>query len=157
MSDEIAILRDGRLVQSGAPGELYDRPRTRFVADFLGKSNFLAGLVDGVAGDGFAYAVGPHRFAQAGARAASGERALVALRPEKLTLSRAEPASANRVAGKLAGWSYLGTAIQFRVKVDGIGELAAVGPAWKSDIPLEADAPVWVGWDADASIRVAED
>ncbi len=157
MSDEVAILREGRLVQSGGPGELYDRPRTRFVADFLGKSNFLAGAAAGAAGAGFAYAVGPHRLVQAGAVAAAGERVLIALRPEKLALSRAEPTSANRVAGRVADWSYFGTAIQFRVRVEGIGELLAVHPAWKSDIPLEANAAVWLGWDADAAIRVAED
>ena len=157
MSDEIAILRDGKLVQSGAPGALYDKPRTRFVADFLGKSNFLAGSASGAADGGFAYAVGPHRFVQAGAPAEARERVLIALRPEKLTLSRGEPEAANRVPGRLADWSYLGTAIQFRVRVDGVGELLAVHPAWKSDIPLAADAAVWLGWDADASIRVAED
>ncbi|MBM3524592.1 MAG: ABC transporter ATP-binding protein, partial [Alphaproteobacteria bacterium] len=46
MSDEIAILRDGKIVQSGGPGELYDKPRSRFVADFLGKSNFITGVVE---------------------------------------------------------------------------------------------------------------
>src|SRR4051812_47924383 len=41
MSDRVAIMDRGRIVQTGRPGELYERPRTRFVADFLGKSNFI--------------------------------------------------------------------------------------------------------------------
>ncbi|MBV8650548.1 MAG: ABC transporter ATP-binding protein, partial [Alphaproteobacteria bacterium] len=50
MSDEIVILRHGRIVQQGSPNALYEAPRTHFVADFLGKSNFLAGRVGGRAG-----------------------------------------------------------------------------------------------------------
>jgi putative spermidine/putrescine transport system ATP-binding protein len=46
MSDRVAILRDGRLLQLGAPAELYERPATRFVAEFLGRSNFLSGTVE---------------------------------------------------------------------------------------------------------------
>src|SRR5882757_10190181 len=46
MSDRVAILRDGKLLQLGAPNELYERPATRFVAEFLGRSNFLAGKVE---------------------------------------------------------------------------------------------------------------
>src|SRR5207247_3151528 len=67
MSDDVAILRDGKLVQSGSPGVLYDQPRTRFVADFLGKSNFLEGVVEGPHAWGFAYRCGSHRFVQRGA------------------------------------------------------------------------------------------
>jgi putative spermidine/putrescine transport system ATP-binding protein len=158
MSDEVAILRDGKLVQSGPPGELYDRPHTRFVADFLGKSNFLAGKVRARAADGFVYACGKFDLMQAGEPRDAGESVLIALRPEKLRLTRAEPVdAANRVVGHVTTWSYFGADIQFRVRVDSVGELAAIHPAWKSDIPLAADAPVWLSWDRDASIRVAED
>ncbi len=47
MSDRIAIVRDGRFVQIGNPTELYERPATRFVADFLDESNFFAGEIVG--------------------------------------------------------------------------------------------------------------
>jgi putative spermidine/putrescine transport system ATP-binding protein len=158
MSDEVAILRDGKLVQSGAPGELYDRPRTHFVADFLGKSNFLAGKVAGGDASGFTYSCGAHRFVQACATATAQEDVLIALRPEKLALSNAPtPGAANNVPGRIAAWSYFGADLQFRVRVEGVGELAATHAAWKSAIPLNKDAPVWLSWDPDASIRVADD
>ncbi|HEX6094253.1 MAG TPA: ABC transporter ATP-binding protein, partial [Dongiaceae bacterium] len=46
MSDSIAIMRDGRIVQSGSPAELYDAPVNRYVADFVGESNFFSGRVE---------------------------------------------------------------------------------------------------------------
>ena len=46
MSDRIAVMNDGRIEQCGLPTELYDEPATRFVADFIGESNFIDGMVD---------------------------------------------------------------------------------------------------------------
>ena len=65
MSDQIAIVHDGRLVQSGPPAASTRRPRTRFVADFLGKSNFISGTVEAVDGARFTYAAGGERYVQA--------------------------------------------------------------------------------------------
>ena len=50
MSDRICIMRSGRIVQVGSPQELYDRPRNRYVADFVGKSNFFEGRVTAICG-----------------------------------------------------------------------------------------------------------
>ncbi len=50
MADRIAVMNDGRIIQTGTPRELYDRPATRFVADFLGEANFLDGRVAGANG-----------------------------------------------------------------------------------------------------------
>src|SRR4030095_3268715 len=47
MSDRIAVMNDGRILQLGTPGEIYERPRTRFVADFIGQTNFLEGAAAG--------------------------------------------------------------------------------------------------------------
>ena len=62
MSDRVAILRDGKLLQHGPPQALYERPATRFVAEFLGKSNFLRGQIKEHAPDRFAYRCGSARF-----------------------------------------------------------------------------------------------
>ena len=54
MSDRIAVMNHGRVEQLGTPEELYERPRTRFVADFIGTTNLLAGSVELTAGSGTA-------------------------------------------------------------------------------------------------------
>src|SRR5262245_17931427 len=106
MSDEIAIIRDGRIVQAGRPRLLYERPATRFVADFLGKSNFIAGRVVAVDGDRVVYDVAGCQYVQAHAGGTVGADVLVALRPEKVQLRDAarRDAGANVIAGKISAW-----------------------------------------------------
>jgi putative spermidine/putrescine transport system ATP-binding protein len=159
LSDDVMILRDGRLVQSGAPGALYDRPATRFVADFLGKSNFLDGVVEEASAGAYAYRAGGRRFVQAAAGSAqTGERVLIALRPEKIAIQRLEPtALANRIEAEIVTWSYFGTGIHFLLRAGELGELTVTRPSWRSDIPLESGASVWLAWDEDASVPVKED
>jgi putative spermidine/putrescine transport system ATP-binding protein len=157
MSDRIAILRDGRLVQAGAPAELYERPATRFAAGFLGRSNFLAGIAEDVAADGFAYRCGGVRLLQAAGnhRPRPGEKVLIALRPEKIRVLP-DAATANRLTGRIAAWSYHGDAYQLLVDVEAVGRLAVTGPTWRTATP-STGAPISLGWDHDAAIAVDED
>ena len=99
LSDRIGILRDGRLVQEGAPGDIYDKPRTEFAATFLGDANILNGTVKGAAivlADGT-----PIRCA--GPLPAAGSGVKCAVRPERITLrpvkAKSAPAADNRLAG----------------------------------------------------------
>jgi putative spermidine/putrescine transport system ATP-binding protein len=160
MSDSIAILRDGRLVQEGAPGALYEKPATRFVADFLGKSNFLEGRVEQVSGEGFAYSVSGQRFVQHGTALglAQGGQALVALRPEKIEVLEAAPAEAgmNSVPGTIAAWSYFGAAFSLLVDTP-LGRMQAAVPAWRCPITPAEGRAVHLAWAADASVRVVAD
>ena len=91
MSDRIAILNNGRIAQLGAPTDLYERPASRFVADFLGKSNFLEGRVVQRNRDGFTYRMGASEFRQEGVTGDGGERTLIALRPEKIEVHLSPP------------------------------------------------------------------
>ncbi|MCF4166312.1 ABC transporter ATP-binding protein [Zavarzinia compransoris] len=88
MSDRIAIMRAGRIEQVGAPRDLYDMPETRFVADFLGKSNFLEGRVRQADAEIAVVetADGMIRHAQRGLVLRAGDDALLALRPQKIGL-----------------------------------------------------------------------
>jgi putative spermidine/putrescine transport system ATP-binding protein len=158
MSDEIAIMRAGRLVQSGPPGALYDRPRTRFVADFLGRSNFLSGRVAGPAPAGFTIACGGVALAQAGDAPPAGAEATIALRPEKIALSAVRPAgAANAVPGRILGWSFFGAELELRVDAGALGTIVASHPAWKSRIPLAEGAEVWLAWEPDDAVAVEPD
>jgi putative spermidine/putrescine transport system ATP-binding protein len=161
MSDEIAIIRDGRIVQAGDPRRLYERPATRFVADFLGKSNFITGRVVAADAGRVVYEVAGCRFVQAqgGAAMTAGNEIVVALRPEKIEIrSEARPGEGvNGVAGTISAWNYHGTSFHVLVQTDALGELIVTAPAWRSQVEPEVGRPVHLAWDADAAGAVAPD
>jgi putative spermidine/putrescine transport system ATP-binding protein len=159
MSDEIVILRHGRIVQQGSPSALYEAPRTHFVADFLGKSNFLTGRVGEGDASQFRYLVNERPFVQAAAGriAPEGADILIGLRPEKLELSgNAPPDTANRLEGRIANWSYFGANLSIIAETP-IGPIAATVPSWRSQMTPATGAPVWIGWEADASVVLEDD
>ena len=155
LSDEVAILHKGRLVQAGAPADLYEHPASRFVAGFLGRSNFWRGTVEMAQGGGFTYMVGASRFQQAGAPAAGA--LLIALRPEKLMVIDSHAGGpVNQVAARVAACSYLGDAWLVQADVADLGRLQVVMPTWRGIQPRPGDA-LQLGWDADASVAVTDD
>jgi spermidine/putrescine ABC transporter ATP-binding subunit len=123
MSDKIVVMNDGRIEQVGTPEDLYERPETSFVADFVGETNLVHGVVTTMNGE-----VGtiehPTGRRIDGIRTASikqGEQACAVMRPEHLRLSRAEPRPngepVNIVEGRIAEITYLGEAVKYRVVV----------------------------------------
>jgi spermidine/putrescine ABC transporter ATP-binding subunit len=85
MSDRIAVMNHGRIEQAGSPSDLYDRPATRFVAGFIGESNFLEGEVAGLQGrDVAARVAGATVVAVSRQPQAVGARVVLAIRPEKI-------------------------------------------------------------------------
>ena len=158
MSDDIIILRDGRIEQMGGPGDLYERPATRFVADFLGKSNFINGTVAGTESASFTYTAGGHALVQAGAAepVSPDGTVLIALRPEKLTVSQAEPATRNRVPGTIDAFNYYGANYHFQVRTQALGDLIVTAPAWKCEVDPAIGNQVWLGWEPDASVVVRD-
>lgn len=161
MSDRVAILNHGKLLQLGAPSELYERPATRFVAEFLGKSNFLEGTVEQSSATGFTLRSGVTRFLQAVDKVtpapAVGAKVLLALRPERISIVNEGTPPANVVDGTIATWSYLGTSFHFTVHTKDAGPLAVVVPTWRHGAPPSVGAAIRLGWDTDASIQVKDD
>ncbi|MBI1383764.1 MAG: ATP-binding cassette domain-containing protein [Rhizobiales bacterium] len=99
MSDRIAVMRDGRIEQVGPPTEIYDRPRTEFVAGFLGRCNLVDGTVAGRHQGDLLVDAGPLGRIVAGtpagnAAAAEGTRVRLAVRPESIRISEGAPARA---------------------------------------------------------------
>jgi ABC-type Fe3+/spermidine/putrescine transport system ATPase subunit len=96
MSDRVAVMNHGRIEQAGSPSDLYDRPANRFVAGFIGESNFLEGNVAGVDGREIAARVaGAAVIAISDRRPAVGASIVLAVRPEKIGF-REGPASGPR-------------------------------------------------------------
>ncbi|MFT8246553.1 ABC transporter ATP-binding protein [Roseomonas sp. BN140053] len=157
MSDRIAILDRGRLVQQGSPAELYERPATRFVAGFLGKSNFLAATVEARDGPDFvALRVSGRRLLARG-DGLPGEAVLMSLRPEKIGVLAPGAAADNLVEGVVTAWSYGGAGYALTVRTAELGELRVALPTWGAPIAPAEGLPVRLGWSRDAAVAVRED
>jgi putative spermidine/putrescine transport system ATP-binding protein len=157
MSDRIAVLRDGRVIQHGTPTELYMQPRTRFVADFLGASNFISACVVASTATGFVYTCGNERFEHEGSTAQSGDEVMLALRPEKVALVREPDPPHNRMAGTIVNWSYVGTSYHLLIETAAAGRLAVNVPAWRHGAAPHIGAAATIGWDPDATVLVVSD
>jgi spermidine/putrescine transport system ATP-binding protein len=118
MSDRIAVMDGGRLLQVGAPQEIYDRPRTRFVADFIGDTN----LLEGIAVDADHVRLGDGTVIRTATDVAAGTRVTVAIRPEKLGLWRVDAdreAALDALHGHVDRVIFLGNSISYEVRVEG--------------------------------------
>jgi spermidine/putrescine transport system ATP-binding protein len=123
MSDRICIMRGGRIVQVGTPRELYDQPSSRYVADFVGKSNFFPGRVTGVsAGRTTLAAAGGHIFAgSAPVELAPNRPATASLRPEQIALRR-KGGGGNTLAVTVVNRIFLGEHTEYLVRNADLGE-----------------------------------
>ena len=117
LSDRVAIMNRGRLEQLGTPEEIYGQPRSRFVAEFVGLSNFLEGRVHAVQGDGMLVTLGDLRVAiPALPDAAPGLRVLLFVRPNEVELLRPdEPGGANVFEARVEKATYLGEKMDYRL------------------------------------------
>jgi len=113
ISDRIAVLEHGRIAQVGTADEVFLQPRTRFVAEFIGKTN----LVDGVVVAPDTVAVGSLRLRVGGAGLAAGERVAVSIRPHDVVLTDGAPAGVNALRGTVQRASFLGDGVDYQVRV----------------------------------------
>jgi putative spermidine/putrescine transport system ATP-binding protein/spermidine/putrescine transport system ATP-binding protein len=113
LSDRVAILDRGRIVQMGRPSEVYERPTTRFAAQFLGDSNFLAGKV---AEGGIKLNDGTVVRAK-GPLPPIGSDATIAVRPEKMTAGEPTGAGQNVVRATIATVIYAGPALTYVLRM----------------------------------------
>jgi iron(III) transport system ATP-binding protein len=130
ISDRVAVLREGRVAQIGPPEELFEHPRTRFVAEFVGKTN----LIDAVADDAHSVARGSLRLRVAADGLTPRAPVVVSIRPHQIAIGPSAASRADRDANVLAGTvvraSYLGEAVDYQVALDGSDVVLRVtGPA----------------------------
>jgi spermidine/putrescine transport system ATP-binding protein len=154
LSDRIAVMNGGRVEQLGSPEELYDRPATRFVADFIGTTNLLAGTVASVVPGGAVVDFEADGRCVVGADGlAPGSAVEIAVRPEALEHvprpSGAVPitdgdAAACLVRGTVEQSAYLGTSITYQVRTEGGRRIAVVVPRGKER--HAAGTPVEIRW-----------
>jgi ABC-type Fe3+/spermidine/putrescine transport system ATPase subunit len=132
MATRIAVMNDGRVQQTGAPSEIYHRPTSRFVADFIGESNFLAGP------------------------GGSANGSVLMVRPESIHIST-EPRDGLR--GRILQTSFLGNQTRVAVACEGV-ELPVLaslfGREQVSERDLEPDQEVTLWWEPDDAVLLPE-
>lgn len=158
MADRIAVMSHGKVIQVATPAEIYEAPNSRFVADFIGDVNIFEGAVSGGEG-GYVRLEGtngfPIRMASPETPAAGGKSA-VAVRPEKIRVSRQPPAHApvNTVQGEIWDIGYLGDMTVFHVRLkDGrVIKASSLNAVRAVEDPLGYDQEVWVSFGEDAGV-----
>jgi spermidine/putrescine transport system ATP-binding protein len=158
LSDRIVVMNEGRILQEGTPEEIYERPRTRFVADFIGQTNFFIGTVEDVGSTTLVRDQGGRllRCAAAGSEH-KGMQVAVSVRPEKIMPAEG-PQDGNVLEGILARRTYLGDLVQFHIALDDGVELTMQRQNDARDIATEWELGQRVGvWFSNQSALVLED
>ncbi|MEH2492670.1 ABC transporter ATP-binding protein [Bradyrhizobium sp. AZCC 2230] len=165
MSDRVAILRDGTLVQTGSPADLYHKPQSRFAASFLGSSNFIDATVVSAGADGIKYRYSDSAIflqtegcSASGRTPIAGDKITISLRPEKIILSSARnDGVANSVRAHVTDVGFNGARLDVSVQPDGLPELQTTMTTWQPSVDASVGAELWVSWDASASQRVTDE
>lgn len=165
MADTVAVMHRGRIEQLGHPADLYESPRTTFVANFLGQSNLVEGTVAGADGEDLVITAHGHTLAVPLARAATQEQSvLVGVRPEKIRMSAAggsppnvHPGGNRLPGGRVADASFTGVSTQYLVRMPWGQELTVfaqnLGPSGRFEVGSE----VALSWDAGHTFLLAGD
>ncbi|WP_318201121.1 ABC transporter ATP-binding protein [Streptomyces sp. SCL15-4] len=155
MADTVAVMNGGRVEQLGAPADLYENPRTTFVANFLGTSNLIEAEVDARSGDDIVLKAADGKLVLPGARctapATAGGKVLVGVRPEKISLTHADdageiPGGRNRLTGKIADASFIGVSTQYVVDSPVCPDLSVYVQNVERDGRLVPGADVVLHW-----------
>jgi putrescine transport system ATP-binding protein len=160
VSDRIAVMNQGRLVQVAEPAEIYERPNSRWVADFLGEVTLIEGRVneDGT----LATRLGPLRVAGSAAKTGekTGDKVWLALRPEKLRMSAERPAAdgVNAVAGIVFEIGYRGDVSIYKVRLAdrSLMKVALANPDARGKAAFAVKDLVWLSWPPDAGVLLTE-
>ncbi|MEV6351099.1 ABC transporter ATP-binding protein [Streptomyces hydrogenans] len=180
MADQVAVMNGGRVEQLGAPADLYENPRTTFVANFLGTSNLIEAEVveTGAPSADVVVTAGGGKLRVPGDRCTDavrqGGKLLVGVRPEKISLAHADDAGSiadgrNRVTGRIVDSSFIGVSTQYVVNSPAGAELQVYEQNIERDARLRPGAEVVLHWnpahtfgldaaqDIDAGVETVED
>jgi len=163
MSDRVAVMSEGRYLQIDKPNLLYEAPQIREVADFIGTMNFFDARVLDVQDDKVRVDAGPLGKLTASPRKlafAAGQDSLVAIRPEKIRISREKPIEGNALEGFMDDSAYLGDRSHYYVRIEGVGNPVAVSAQNLDTEQLFGQGhrgQVWLSWSNDAIVLLNTD
>jgi spermidine/putrescine transport system ATP-binding protein len=150
MSDRIAVMHRGRVEQLGAPEDLYDRPASPFVADFIGTTNLLAGTVESIGPDAAQIRLdsGDRCVAAADGQAA-GQAIQLSVRPESITIGAANGGNGAHLEAAVEQVAYLGASVQYHVRTaGGLGLSVLAGKVGSRFAPGDTVVLAWAPSDA---------
>lgn len=158
MADRIAILDKGEVMQVATPAEIYEAPKTRFVANFVGNMNMFEGTLTNRDGDG-ARIAGPNGLAiktENPGDAQPGTKVTFAVRPEKIVVSSRQPSdtAVNAAEGEIFDIAYLGDMTVYHVKL-GDGQIitaSALNRARVVEDPLTWSDRAWISFRPDSGV-----
>ena len=155
LSHEIAVMNEGRIMQIGSPRDIYERPRNKFVADFVGTTNFLEATISSVEPESGRYVV----ESPIGKLAASsadvlrvGDKVVLSLRPEDVELAEQAFEGANTFHGMVDAKVFLGEYLDFQVKVGDRMLLAKAHPSLRAPIGEQ----VYIRINADKCVAIPD-
>ncbi len=154
MSDRIVIMDHGRIAQIGTPEDLYDRPASRYVADFVGRSNLIPAIAKSVQGDVIlAEAAGGLTFsARGGAGHGPGAALTLSLRPEEVRIAKDGEGHAMEITHRI----FLGEHTEYHLRSAAIDHLVGVLPRSADGAALLPGAQVSVSWRDGAALALAD-
>lgn len=159
LSDRICVMRAGRIVQTGTPQELYDQPKSRYVADFVGTSNFFDGRIERVSSATCAITLSNGRSYTGSSRGeiTVGDDACLSIRPEQIRLHL--KATQEHLMGTVLNRIFLGEHTEYLIREESLGNITVLAPR-QSDEGLSnlgtGDA-VYLDWSPDAALILPKD
>jgi putative spermidine/putrescine transport system ATP-binding protein len=156
LADRLVVMNEGRVMQTGAAAELYNRPANTFVANFLGRANLLPGRVEAptrfVSDDGFSIACDTGAFT-------AGSRAVLCVRPENVSLMNGHGGPENRFDGRIASATYLGSTTEWGVRIGARGTTVLMHtqnrPGEGASMSV-GDDECSIGWSPDHALLLPE-
>ncbi len=161
MADTVAVMNLGKIEQMGAPEELYESPKTAFVATFLGQSNLFVGEVTGSTNTVITVSSGGYELRVPSDRAVAHRGTItVGVRPEKVSLHQSTPsADANRTLigpGRVVDASFTGVSTQYLVDVPGVGEVTVFAQNTSLGEHAKEGDEVYLSWSVEHAFGLAD-
>ena len=163
MSDRVAVMSNGRYLQIDTPTQLYEAPQSREVADFIGSINFFPAQVKELLSGQANVDAGPMGMVTAPIHRltfTAGQDVLVAIRPEKFTLSKNKPENTNLVEGFMDEAAYLGDRSHYYVRINGVEKPVAVSVQnfdQGQHSREHQQGQVWLSWSDNAIVLLLAD
>jgi iron(III) transport system ATP-binding protein len=130
ISDRIAVMKKGKIVQVGTPQELYMKPNSLFVANFIGESNFLESSVAAVNGNYLEIELrGGAKVKAVGKDIGQGERTVLCIRPEIFVVERDGNGNENTLRGKVEKITFEGTFVRYVIRLESLDSVVVIKPS----------------------------